>query len=423
MTQNSLNIVLSQGQDNALAEFVQFLCDPNETVFVLEGYSGTGKTTLVATLLDRLKSYISAARLIWPAYPDYQIQLTATTNKAADMFGQLTGQDVRTIHSFLELRLWSDPKTGKKELVPKQADNFKWNYLLFIDEASYINSPLLRLIFSQTKQCKIVLIGDPAQLLSPGDTKAPAFAAGFRTTRLTEPMRQLVNGVPQVNPITDLATMFRERVNGGPWPKFKPDGQYVKYMDRNDFEDEIIKEFTRPDWHYHDSKVLAYTNDCVIAYNNAIRSHVSGDPSIQVGDYVENNSFISNGKSSVKTDQLVLVTDIEADSHHHDVFGNWVTLDYSSRFFFPKSRKDKQKFIAAARANNEFSKVREGEGWVDLRAVFAQTINKAQGSTYKKVFIDLDNIRTCNSGDQIARMMYVGVSRATTEVILTGDLV
>jgi hypothetical protein len=39
------------------------------------------------------------------------------------------------------------------------------------------------------------------------------------------------------------------------------------------------------------------------------------------------------------------------------------------------------------------------------------------------VFIDLSNIKTCTSGDQIARMMYVGVSRATTEVILTGDLV
>jgi hypothetical protein len=423
MTQNLTNITLSPGQDNALADFVQFLCDPNETVWVLEGYSGTGKTTLVSTLLDRLKSYISAARLIWLAYPDYVIQLTATTNKAADMFSQLTGEDVRTIHSFLELRLWSDPKTGKKQLVPKIADNYKYNFLLFVDEASYINSPLLRLIFSQTKNCKIVFIGDPAQLLSPGDVKAPVFMAGFRTAKLTETMRQLVNGVPQANPITDLATMFRERVNDGPWPKFTPDGKYVKYMDRQDFDAEIIKEFTRPDWHYHDSKVLAYTNDCVIAYNNAIRNHVSGDPDIQVGDYVENNSFISNGKSSVKTDQLVLVTDIEADSHHHGVFGNWVTLDHSLRFFFPKSRKDKHKFIAAARANSEWNLVREGEGWIDLRAVFAQTINKAQGSTYKKVFIDLSNIKTCTSGDQIARMMYVGVSRATTEVILTGDLV
>lgn len=423
ITNTATGITLSQGQDAALAAFVQFLCDPNEAVFVLEGYSGTGKTTLVATLLDRLKSYIQTAKLLWPAYPDYQIQLTATTNKAADTFGQLTGEDVRTIHSFLELRLSSDPKTGKKELVPKQKDNFKANYLLFVDEASYLDSHLLGLIFSQTKQCKVVLIGDPAQLLPPGAIKAPAFAAGFTTTRLEETMRQLVNGVPQANPITELATLFRHTVNGADWPQFKPDGKYVKYLDRADFEDAIIDEFTRPDWHYHDSKVLAWTNNCVIAYNNAIRSQVSGDPELQVGDYVENNAFVSTGKSSVKTDQLVLITDIEADSRHHGVLGNWVTIDYSARFFFPKSRKDKQKFISEQRGLKEYGKVREGESWIDLRAVFAQTINKAQGSTYKKVFIDLDDIKGCNSGNQIARMMYVGVSRATSEVILTGDLV
>lgn len=423
MTTKFQDIVLSKGQDNVLAQFVQFLCDPTESVFVIEGYSGTGKTTLIATLLDRLKGYIQAARLIWPQYPDYQIQLTATTNKAADTFGQLTGEDVRTIHSFLELRLHSDPATGQKLLVPKRHDNPKFNFLLFIDEASYIDSHLLGLIFSQTKQSKIVLIGDPKQLLSPGSYHAPAFAAGFKTGKLDEVMRQLVDGVPKANPITDLATMFRHTVDTGVWPKFKPDGQYVRYLERSDFEDEIISEFTRPDWHYHDSKVLAWTNNCVIAYNNAIRAKVSGDPELQVGDYAENNSFISNGKSSVKTDQLVLITEIEADSEHHGVKGNWVTIDYGARFFFPKSRKDKQKFIAACRAKSEYAGVREGESWIDLRAVFSQTINKAQGSTYKRVFIDLDDIKRCNSGNQIARMLYVGVSRATTQVLLTGDLV
>lgn len=416
-------ITLSKGQDNALNKFVQFICDPSESVLVIKGYSGTGKSTLISTLLDRLHGYTQAAKLIWPQYPDYQLQLTATTNKAADTFGRITGHDVRTIHSFLELRLWSDPKTGKKLLVPKQDDNFKHNYLLFIDEASYIDSHLLGLIFNQTKNCKIVLIGDPAQLLSPGSYQAPAFAAGFNEAMLDEVLRQLVDGVPIANPITDMATAFRLVVNGGPWPQIKPDGQYVKYMDRSDFEDEIIKEFTRPDWHYHDSKVLGWTNNCVIAYNNAIRSKVSGNPEIQVGDYVENNSFVSTGKHSVKTDQLVLVTEIEPDSAHHDVRGNWVTIDHCGRFFFPKERKDKQKFILNSRNNQDYAKVREGESWIDLRAVFAQTVNKAQGSTYRKVFIDLDDIKGCNSGNQIARMMYVGTSRAQEEVILTGDLI
>lgn len=63
------------------------------------------------------------------------------------------------------------------------------------------------------------------------------------------------------------------------------------------------------------------------------------------------------------------------------------------------------------------------DGWIDLRAAYACTINKAQGSTYDKVFIDLDDIKKCNSGNQIARMLYVGVSRARLIVYLCGDLI
>jgi hypothetical protein len=427
----SLNLdtlVLNEDQDNALNKFVSFLCDPAKQVFLLEGYSGTGKTTLIRKLMDNLPRYIRSVKAIWPDYPDYEVQLTATTNKAADTFSRVTGMDVRTIHSFLELRIHNDFKTGQKVLVPKRENDFKYNYLLFIDEASYINSELLGLIFSQTKGCKIVLMGDRAQLLAPKSLAAPVFLAGFEGAMLEKPMRQMVNGVPQANPITDIATLFRHTVNGNDWPKFKPDGQYVQYLGRADFESEIITEFTRPDWQYHDSKVLAYTNNCVIAYNNAIRNQVAGDPQLQPGDYAENNSFISvaigTGKgASIKTDQLVYISEIESDSLHHDVLGNWVTVDGSIRVFHPKSRKDKQKYINEQRALGHYSHVREAENWIDLRAVFAQTVNKAQGSTYGTVFIDLDNIKTCTSGNQIARMMYVGISRATTRVVLTGDLV
>jgi ATP-dependent exoDNAse (exonuclease V) alpha subunit len=58
-----------------------------------------------------------------------------------------------------------------------------------------------------------------------------------------------------------------------------------------------------------------------------------------------------------------------------------------------------------------------------LRAAYAQTINKSQGSTYDRVFIDLDDLARCSSGDQLARMLYVGFSRARHQVFLTGDLV
>lgn len=90
----------------------------------------------------------------------------------------------------------------------------------------------------------------------------------------------------------------------------------------------------------------------------------------------------------------------------------------------PNSRQAKQDRLKQARADEDFHLVEEMESrWIDLRAAYACTINKAQGSTYDKVFIDLDDIRRCNSGNQIARMLYVAVSRARHQVIFTGDLV
>jgi exodeoxyribonuclease V len=58
---------------------------------------------------------------------------------------------------------------------------------------------------------------------------------------------------------------------------------------------------------------------------------------------------------------------------------------------------------------------------VDLRAVFAQTVNKSQGSTYDKVFFDLDDLKKCHNGNTLARLLYVGTSRARHQCFFVGD--
>lgn len=418
-----MTFTLTPDQQAALNKFGQFLMDPTETVFVLAGYSGTGKSTLVATLLERLPGIIGSIKLLNAEYREKDIQLTATTNKAADTFGRITGMDVKTIHSFLGLRIHTDYHSGAKQLVPRNREDKVGNYLLFIDEASMIDPHLLGLIFAQTEHCKIVFIGDPAQLPPVKLNTTPVFSAGFNGAQLTQVMRQMVDGVPQVNPITELATAFRHTVNTGEWPQFKPDGQYVTWLPRDQFEAAIETEFTRPGWTYSDSKILAWTNNCVIAYNQHVRAMLKGDPALQVGDYAENNQFIQAGRSGIKTDQTVYISAIEEDTLEHDVPGNYVTVDHSIRVFHPHSREAKNKTVSRLRAAGDFSAALEAENWIDLRAVFAQTINKSQGSTYGKIFIDLDDIKRCNNGNQIARLMYVAVSRAQNQVYLTGDLV
>lgn len=411
-------MTLTPDQQHAQASINHFMLDPKETVFVLSGYSGCGKSTLVRTLLDSLPTFMQDARLLHKNLPDYVVQLTATTNKAAENLAQITGMEVSTIHSFLGLRVQTDYKTNVTKLIPKNAE-VKRGYLVIIDEASFIDSAMLQHIFAKLQDCKILFVGDPAQLIQVKATGAPVFDLNFTGAALTQVVRQA-----EGNPIIDLSTQFRHTVNGSPWPQFTPDGQAIQYLDRDDFNDKILTEFSRPDWHYTDSKVLAWTNKCAIDFNNYIRANTNGDPSFEVGDYAVCNSFLSVGGKSVKTDQLVMITDISHGEERHGVAGSSFTLDYAITAFMPTSLKARNDRVRQARANNELRIVADiDQSWADLRAASAQTINKSQGSTYGSVFIDLDDVSRCNSGDQIARMLYVGISRAKDHVYLTGDLV
>ena len=410
-------ITLTTDQQNASDAFGAFLMDSKETVFLLAGYSGTGKTTLVKTLLERLPAFVKTIKLVDPKYQELQVVLTATTNKAAENLSFLSHQAVSTIHSFLGLRVNTNYETGVTNLIPR-SNVPKEGYLLFIDEASYVDSQLLTLIFKLTKNCKIVFMGDPAQLTPVKSSGTPVFDAKFKGAHLSQIVRQA-----EGNPIVELSTKFRNTVNTGEFFSFTPDGYSIQYMERKDFNQAIENEFTRPDWRYQDSKILAWTNKATIGYNHAVSDLVKGDPNFQVGDYAVCNKYVSYNRNSLKTDQMVLITHIGEDTEEYGVAGNNYTLDHSITLFGPKSVADKNALLKKAKASEQYKIIETVENsWVDLRAAYSSTVNKAQGSTFDRVFIDLDDVRRCNSGDQIARMLYVGVSRAKQQVFLTGDI-
>lgn len=413
-------LLLSDDQKKALEEFNLFILDPVDSVFVLRGFAGCGKSTLVRVILDQLPRVIKAARLIQMPVAQYHIELTATTNKAAEALAAITGSTVSTIHSKLGLRVITDFHTQETKLqISKKATKVA-NTILFIDEASFIDRNLLEMIFKQTSDCKIIFIGDPAQLSPVKSKNTPVFDAPFRGAALREVMRQAAG-----NPIIDLATKFRETVETGKFFSFTPDGYNIQHLPRDKFEELMLAEFTRPDWRYHDSKVLAWTNKVTIAYNHAISDRAKGSPELQVGDYAICNSYVHHESGgSIKTDSLVLITRLYPREIRSGVAGRYVQVNYSMDFFMPEAYKDHATALKAATAAERYREAQEiTNSWIDLRAAYACTINKSQGSTYDKVFIDLDDIRKCNSGEQIARMLYVAVSRARFHVYFTGDLV
>jgi hypothetical protein len=412
------NIVLSEDQQKAFEDFVGFMLDPHQYVFVLSGYSGTGKSTLVHYLIEKLGQIFKTAKLIDPNARDWDVQLTATTNQAADALAYLSGMDVRTIHSFLGLRVETNYRTQETTLIPRDRNDIKEGYLLFVDEASKCDTLLLGMIFQLTNKCKIVLMGDKAQLLQVKSATAPAFEAGFPGAHLSKVMRQA-----EGSPIMAMATSFRNTVETGVWEQFVPDGHHVQWLSREHFEDQIRAEFTRPDWSCRDSKVLAWTNKTVIAYNQAIRDLVHGDPELKVDDFAVCNKYMKSGAFSIPTDKIVLISDIGPDIEQHGVIGNMIEVEHRASFFMPKRLEDRKALLKYAQDHEQFDLVAHIETfWIDLRAAFACTIDKSQGSTYDTVFIDLDDLRRCTNGNTLARLMYVGTSRARHFVKFTGDL-
>lgn len=418
-------ITLTADQQAAYNAFSSFFIDPDKAVFVIEGFSGTGKTTLVEHILAGLPKFYDMRNALLPnrKHIDYEVVLTATTNKAVSNFQQISGRPVATVQSTLGLHLEKDYSTGKSNLEPHQPPNHFTEKLLFIDEASYIDQALLDLIFSMTHNCKIVFIGDPAQLLTPKSWGAPVFYAGFETARLEEVVRQ-----DDQSPIQALSTCFRETVNTGEWFRFKPDGDHIVHLGREAFEQAIIEEFSRPDWRDQDSKVLAWTNRRVQGYNKGLRELTTGTRVFQKGDMAICNHFVrgkgkGRGNASLRTDQLIEIDRHIGATQEWGLNGHRYSVVGAGTYFVPDSRSEWERLENALRAEGDVLTLRQiDEEWADLRAAFSSTINKAQGSTYDQVFLDLDDIKRCRDGEQIARMMYVGVSRARRRVYLTGDL-
>ncbi|GEK52392.1 ATP-dependent DNA helicase [Vreelandella venusta] len=412
-------ITLTPDQQAGKARLISFLSNPNEPVMVIEGYSGTGKSTLVNTFLDELPLIIKTVKLINPGFKDFQeVLITATTNKAAEALSNILKQPVRTIYSALGLRLHWCSRTRQDKLIQADIHNTVDNCLILIDEASYMDDVLIDFLFKITRKCKIVLMGDPAQLINRNSQKAPAFTKGYPTVKLTQVVRQ-----DATNQIQALSTMFRNAVNTQYFEQFKPNGVDVIYLNRIDFDDAIVTEFTRPNWKQSESRVLAWTNKKVQKYNAGITQLLKGTSELQPGDYVICNRYINKGKSHIKTDAMVQVASVSPDSVY-DTPGHHVTLTgYGCSFFMPASLELKKRALEEAIDTGNTAAVFEIEKeWIDLRPTFASTINKSQGSTYDKVFIDLDDINQCTCAETIARLMYVGVSRARFKVYLTGVL-
>lgn len=406
-----MSYTLTACQQHAYSQIVNLLTTSQKEL-VINGPAGCGKTTLVKSFLEEWPQFVA---LSGGTFKDYDTYLTATTNKAADALSSATGLETSTIHSFLGLRVQN---VGYKKT--KLLDNGKAvpdNALVIIDEASFIDADLLKQIRKKAHSCKIIYLGDPCQLKPVGSDDTPVFTAGIPTANLTQIVRQSDD-----SPIQKLSRALRDHVDGQPMPKAGVDGVNILHLAQHEFNSSLIADCKAGAG--NSVRALAWTNQVSIGYNEMVANAISGSSEIKLGDTAVVNKQVSKrGYYKLNTDSTVYITGLgkwELDGN--GIVSRLVEIG-SINIRQARNHVDALELIKKAYTESNIASATDLENYyVDLRLMYASTVNKAQGSTYDTAYIDLNDIGKCRDQDQVKRMLYVAVSRARTKVVFTGDL-
>ena len=432
---------LTNQQEQALQTLWRFLSAAADHVFLLAGYAGTGKSTIVFQLVRLLREQ------------GKRVVLTAPTNKAVGVLRRMaiehdiSGIDFMTIHSLLGLSMIS--RGGERSLEQIGMSYISMYDVVFIDECSMIGVKLWefieRILAGTTdtllsRQCpKLILMGDPAQLKPVNEGRSPTFKISNQV-QLTQVVRQ------GDSPLLEFITAIRGTVRGKevfkPFARVSSDRSNGAFMVQRQTLlkyacKKIAKEFAvNPD----SFRILCWTNRQVDWYNQKIQTFLYGKDAKRfiVGERLITKEPVvaPDGKTVVlPTSAEVKVCDVAEDQFAgYQVWRVAVTNDDGAmRQIYALHESEQDRFEAEAERlvegakNNPFlwrRYYKHLETFAHVRPCFALTVHNSQGSTFNEVAIDaedlskraadgkLSSIRETNS------LWYVAASRARQRVFV-----
>ena len=414
-------IQLTKDQEDAALAFAMFMASP-DTEFTISGSAGVGKTTLLKHLRD-MKDHIKIAQLLGrPVIRDWVF--TATTNKAAEVLGRTIGEDAQTIHSFLGLQVYNDYATGSTKITRKRNSEVQENKVIVIDECSMIDRQLYRYIHECTHNCKIIYVGDHCQMAPVMEDLSPVFE------RIQPQFINQIVRSQHTPPITELCRQLRETVETGIFRPILPVGKVIEFLDPQEAETEIYDHFVAADG--HDSRILCYTNRTVIGMNAWIRNARNLPELFTPGECVISNqaTHYKDGKAMTRVEEeleILSVSDpyddnVMLDNAIHTIRAYDVSTIHGTLQIAiePHVVENFLKHFKKYQAWSQYFALKER--YADLRMREACTVYKAQGSTYRDVFVHLKDIGSCTNAAQAARMLYVACSRPTHRICFIGQL-
>ena len=444
----------STEQVSALQTLSKFLVSrENNEVLLFKGYAGTGKTTMLAAAVKMMDSLNQKAILLAP------------TGRAAKIFTEYSGHSAFTIHK----KIYRQKNFSNDFSGFSLTDNLNKDTIFIVDEASMISNEsvgsfvfgsgqllddLIQYIYTGNN-CKLILIGDPAQLPPVSLTDSPALSAEYlRRYNLNITEIQLTQVVRQHEDSGILynATDIRTALRSGEidiYPKIKTENfTDIKKISGDELIEEISSSYSRDG--IDDTMIICRSNKNANIYNNGIRNRILyREEEISTGDrlmVVRNNylqgkahkdiEFIANG-------EIIQVVRVR---HNEDVYGfrfcNILARfsDYDAEIeikiildtlqsespALSKEQNDKlfasisDEYAEISTKAERLKKIKEDPYFnaVQVKYAYAVTCHKAQGGQWSNIFLDTGYVTEEMMGEDFYRWLYTAFTRATKRLFL-----
>ena len=449
----SLSFMPNEGQNALLDKLSRFIISPVERkAFILLGYAGTGKTSMMAALVQAYKEL------------QQKVVLLAPTGRAAKVLSRYAHTPAYTIHKFI----YRQKKLGEE--VFSLNDNLYKHTLFIVDESSMISGirdnqtfgsgilldDLVKYVYSGDG-CSLLLLGDNAQLPPIGTELSPAlreeymakYSLNITTHTLTEVARQALDSgiLSNATTLRHVALNPHNSVEKDMWGYLQQSAD-LEMISGSEFIEKIEESYR--DIGAEQTIILTRTNKRTNIYNQGIRARILWrEEEIENGDRLmvsknnyfwtekyENLPFLANGDMleisrlrniremygfhfadaqlraldyDWEIDAVIWLDTLHSDSPemnnglHRELFGR-IAEDY------PELAHNRRKLIETIYQSPYYNALQ-------VRFAYAVTGHKSQGGQWKHVYIDPYKGGELHADEEgFYRWLYTAVTRASEKV-------
>lgn len=441
-------------QSDALKKIAGYICDNNNDImFLMTGYAGTGKTSVISSVVKTLDSLRMRSVLLAP------------TGRAAKVLSSYSGRQAFTIHKKIYRQKSSKDGFGNFSLDR----NLHKDTFFIVDEASMVSNSsgdsslfgsgrvlddLIEYVYSGT-ECKLILVGDTAQLPPVGSIVSPALdpaiLGGYGFGLITSELRQVVRQ-SETSGVLMNATLVRKQVAEN--DLVHPALDCVNYKDLIRITgEELIDEISTAygTCSLDGTIIVVNSNKQANRYNQGIRNRIFfREEEISPGDMVmvvKNNYFIINeeedGAGFIANGDIAEVKRIRKYEERYGFrfadmvlrFGDY-NLEIESKVMMdvlnldtPALPPEKNKelfqsvladYIHLKTRRKQYEAVKNDPYFnaLQIKFAYAVTCHKAQGGQWERVFIDQGMFNRNEITIDYLRWFYTALTRSTDKVYL-----